>query len=334
MDTLFKLCSSTGVSGFEFEIAKYVKELFSEFCEHTEGDALGNVIGIMNNGEKFNVMLEAHLDEIGLMVKSIDENGFIKFTEIGGVNIATLPGAEVYIHGKERVYGVIGSKPPHLQQRNENKKNYKIDDLFIDTGYNFDELTKMLRIGDAITYKVSPDMLMDNKFTSKSIDNRMGIFVLYECLKRLKDKKIGCQVTALASVQEEVGCRGAKVGAYNINPDIAIVVDVTHGTSPYTNKSEGFDLGSGAIIGVGPNLHHGLSQKIINIAKNNNIPYEIEVCAGNSGTNAWPIQISKKGIPCILLSVPQRYMHTSVETVKIDDIKTVIDVICTFIQEL
>lgn len=332
MNKLFELCKQEGISGFEFEVGKYVRALFAEHCIDTEIDALGNVIGILNKGKNPKIMLEAHLDEIGLMVKNIDKNGFISFVEIGGVDTAVLPSAEVYIHGKERVYGVIGAKPPHLQEKDESEKIYKIDNLFIDTGYNAEEINKIINIGDAITFSAKSTQLMGDKIATKSIDNRMGVYVLVECLKRLKKQEIDAEIIALASVQEEVGCRGAKIGAYKIEPDCAIIIDVTHGISPYTTSAEGFELGSGVAIAVGPNLHPELTEKIINIAKSNNIPYTIEVCAGHSGTDAWQVQITKKGISCILLSAPLRYMHTSVETVQMSDINAVINTICTFIE--
>jgi len=332
MNKLFELCKQEGISGFEFELGKYVRSLFDEHCTETESDALGNVIGILNKGKKPKIMLEAHLDEIGLMVKNIDENGFISFVEIGGVDSTILPSAEVYIHGKQRIYGVIGARPPHLQEKDESEKIYKINTLFIDTGYNADEIKKIVNIGDAITFSAKSTQLMGDKIAIKSIDNRMGVYVLVECLKRLKNQNINAEIVALASVQEEVGCRGARVGAYMLEPDCAIVIDVTHGISPYTTSTEGFELGSGVAIAVGPNLHPELTEKIIKVVEDNNIPHTIEVCAGHSGTDAWQIQITKKGIPCILVSTPLRYMHTSVETVQMSDIEAVIKTICTLIE--
>ena len=136
MRDLFELCNISGVSGFELEIGEKIKEIFSTHCEKTEIDALGNVVGIIGEGNKKRVMLEAHIDEIGLMVKNIDENGFVSFAEIGGINPSVLPSSEVIIHGRERIYGVIGAKPPHLQSEEESEKRYKTDELFIDTGFN------------------------------------------------------------------------------------------------------------------------------------------------------------------------------------------------------
>lgn len=331
MEQLFNLCNQEGISGFEFEVGKHLKTIFDGICEQTEIDALGNVIGVIGKGNKTKIMLEAHLDEIGLMVKSIDDKGFISFIGIGGINPATLPSAEVFIHGKEKIFGVIGAKPPHLQSEDESKKIYKTEKMYIDTGYTFEALKNIIRIGDAITFVSKPVMLLNNTVAAKSIDNKMGIWCLIECAKRLKTQNLNSEITFLAAVQEEVGCRGAKVGAYKIDPDLAIVIDVTHAQTPYTEGSDtAFPLGSGAAIAVGPNLHPKLTKKIINSAKG--VPYTIEVCAGNSGTDASVVQTTKKGIPCALLSAPLKYMHTQVETVCLDDVKAVVDIICNSIE--
>lgn len=331
MKQLMELCNLEGISGFEFEVGKHVKTIFDKHCRQTEIDELGNVIGIIGNGSTKKIMIEAHLDEIGLMVKDIDENGFVSFVGIGGVNPATLPASQVYIHGKEKVFGVIGAKPPHLQSEEESKSNYKLKEMYIDTGFSLNELKEKIRIGDAITFFNKPTELLNNSLSSKSIDNRMGIWCLIECMKRLKDKMLDCEVIFLASVQEEVGYRGAKIGAYRINPDFAIVIDVTHATSPYTESSDAaFPLGSGVAIAVGPNMHSKLTGNIISSSEST--PYTIEVCAGNSGTNAYVIQTTKKGIPCALLSAPLRYMHTQVETVCMDDVNSVVTMVCNSIE--
>lgn len=334
MEDLMKLCSFEGISGFEFEIGNKVCNMLRQNCDFVDTDVLGNVVGVIGKGRGKKIMIEAHLDEIGLMVKNIDDKGFISFVKIGGINPATLPAAEVFIHGKEKVFGVIGSKPPHLQTEEESKKNYKIDEMYIDTGFSREELLGKIQIGDAITFVSKPVRLQNEKMASKSIDNRMGIWCLIECAKRLKGKDLPYELVFLAAVQEEVGLRGAKVASYSINPDAAIVIDVTHGISPYTeSSSNAFPLGCGVAVGVGPNLHPSLSKALIDTAKKHEIPHVIEVCAGNSGTDAWAIQITKKGIPCALVSVPLRYMHTQVETVCMSDIEAVASTICSTIEE-
>ena len=334
MKNLMKLCNFEGVSGFEFELGEKFRQILEEYCDCTETDILGNVIGRLGNRGEKTVMIEAHLDEIGLMVKDIDDNGFVRFAKIGGINPATLPSAEVFIHGKERVFGVIGAKPPHLQSRQESSKNYRQDEMYIDTGFFAAELRGKIQIGDAITFAAKQAELLNGRVASKAIDNRMGLWCLAECAKRLKEKQLPCDVVFLGAVQEEVGCRGAKVGAYTIAPDCAVVIDVTHAVSPYTTGANAvFPLDSGVAIAVGPNLHPALSKKLIDVARTNEIPYTIEVCSGNSGTDAWVIQTTKKGIPCALLSAPLRYMHTQVETLSMADAEAVVTLICNAIEE-
>ncbi len=334
MSVLKDLCEMRGVSGFEFQISEKIKAEFEKYCDSVLIDSLGNVIGVMGKGGKKRIMVEAHYDEIGLIVKDIDDNGFVRFDQIGGVNKSVLPSAGVIIHGAEEVCGVVGAKPPHLQDEEENKKPYAFDKLYIDTGFDRAQLSEKISIGDPISFEASSKMLLNNIFTSKAIDNRMGIYCLIACMKRLKGRLDDVEMTFLAAVQEEVGCRGAKVGAYRIDPDCAIVIDVTHGTSPYTGSTDiTFALGSGVPVAVGPNLHPRLTGKLIGTAKEKGIPYTVEVSGGSSGTDAWVIQVAKSGIPSAVLSAPLRYMHTQVETVCLDDVDAIVDLICTATEE-
>lgn len=328
---LIELCSLDGVSGFEYGISETIKEIFSRHCEHTGIDLLGNVIGIIGKGGKKKIMLEAHMDEIGLMVKSIENSGFVRFVNIGGVNPSVLPSSEVCIHGRNKVYGVVGAKPPHLQNENESKIKYKIDEMYIDTGLGTDKLEKSIQIGDPISFISEPTFLQGGKISSKSIDNRAGIVCLIKCMQRLKSIKTGCELVFLAAVGEEVGYRGATVGAYKINPDYAIIIDVTHAVTPYTQPGDtAFELGSGAAVAVGPNLSPHVTQKITNNAKD--IPYSLEVCPASTGTDAWVIQTTREGIACALVSIPLKYMHTQVETVSSYDINAVSDIICNAVE--
>lgn len=333
MDELFNLCRKTAVSGSEYYFAEYLKnEIFDKFCDETVIDNIGNLIAVINKGKNKKIMIEAHIDEIGLMVKNIDKDGFIHFVSIGGIDTAILPSMEVTIHGKSDIFGVIGAKPPHLQSKEEKEQKYKIEDLYIDTGFSNEELSEIVSLGDLISFVSEPINLCNNFFTSKSIDNRMGVYVLSECLKRLKGKNIDAEITGLCAAQEEVGCRGATVGSYKINPDYAFIVDVTHGISPYIDETMGFSLNSGIAVGIGPNLHSNYTNELISKCIENKIPYTLEVLNGNSGTDAWVIQTTKNGIPCVLLSAPLRYMHTSVETLCKDDIEKIINAICIMIK--
>lgn len=333
---LKKFTELTGVSGFEVDLANYIKKKFKGYCDDVEIDKFFNVSGIIKgSGEnKKKIMISAHCDEIGLLVKSIDENGFIKLTNIGGIDSKILPAQEVVIHGRRDIYGVIGAKPPHLLKQDEIKKAVKKEDLSIDTGMNCDKVKELISIGDVVTFKAVPSSLTGNKISSKSIDNRCGIVTLLKVMSEISKFKIHNDVCFIASTQEEVGLRGITTAAYNIQPDIAVVVDACHGDIPDVSKDEVYALGKGPAIGIGPNLNKEVTKILLNTAKDENIPYQIDVEAGDSGTEAWAIQVSRSGIPTVLVSIPVRYMHTPIETVHTDDIKNAGKLIVYFINSV
>ncbi|OPZ90168.1 MAG: putative aminopeptidase YsdC [Firmicutes bacterium ADurb.Bin419] len=329
------LSSFTGVSGREEGISFYIAGLFKKYCDSVETDKFYNVIGYKKgsseSGKK--VMIMAHHDEIGLMVKSIDKNGFIKFTNMGGVDSKILLAQEVIIHGKKELYGVIGAKPPHLLKPEEEKKSVKMDDLYIDTGHSRESISQFVSIGDIITLKTYPFELKNNKLSSKCFDNRAGVAVLLDIMERLSKLKHYDDVIFVATSQEELGLSGAKIAAYNINPDLAIVVDACHGDIPDAPKDETYPLGKGPAIAIGPNLHRLNTKKLIDLAKEENIPYQVDVEPGNTGTEAWATQVSRAGIPTLLVSVPLKYMHTTVETIHVNDIKNSGKLIAKFVSE-
>ncbi len=330
MELLKDLCQFNAVSGNEKQLNKYIIDLFGKFCEVYE-DKMGNVIATLDNKADFTILLEAHTDEIGLMVKNITENGFIEFVSVGGIDTAIIPGKEVTVHGKKDLYGVIGAKPPHLMNEQEEKEKITFDKMFIDCGYNKETMDKFVSVGDFITFKGDFVTLANNCFSSKAIDNRMGIYVLYKVLHELSQEKINANIIFLCAGQEELGCLGAKTGVKSINPDYAIVVDVTHGNSTYIDKFDGFELGKGPAVGVGPNFSNKYNRKFVDYCKKYDC--QIEVCSGHSGTDAWPIQISNNGIPCSLISVPIRHMHSQTELCDFEDILTTVKVISEFIKE-
>lgn len=327
MDKLKKMCSVSSVSGNEFLMTKYIKEYTESFCDEVTTDNMGNVVAKINNNSDITVALEAHIDNIGLVVKQIDENGFIRFVTSGGIDSSILPTAEVIVHGKKDLFGVIGAKPPHLQTtKDENRLS--VEEMYIDCGYSYEQLSNFVSVGDTISLDSVYNELKDDFFTSGSLDNRIGCYIVTECLKRLKNEKIAYNLSGVFSVQEEVGCRGAKKAVFSANPDVAIIVDVTFGISPYTDDEHGFEVGEGITIAVGPNLDRKITNKFIELCENNNISYRKEVCSDHTGTDAWPIQISAEGVRCVLISVPIKYMHTTVETANKSDIENAVDTIC------
>jgi endoglucanase len=331
-------CDIASPSGYERNLSKYIYDVFNEYCDSVDIDKMYYVNAIKkssNSQEKSpKIMLAAHCDEIGLIVTNIDKNGFIRFSGIGGIDDRILPAQEVVIHAKKDVLGFIGAKPPHLIADKESKNAPKIEEMYIDTGLEKAEVDKIICIGDTITYKPCFTFMQNNVVSSKSLDNRAGVAVMYEVLKMCKDTKLFCELICTATVQEELGTRGAVIGTYNNNPDIGIAIDVCHGNMSGADKSDTYELGKGPAIAVGPNIHPKLSKRLIEVAKNSNIPYQIDVEEGNTGTDAWPMQISRSGIPTLLVSIPLKYMHTTVETLNLEDIKNSALLIYNFIKNI
>lgn len=327
MDTkefLKRLCTGHSVSGHESSINEIIEAAFSKFADSITVDALGNVVIFKkgkNNNSDLKIMVAGHMDEIGLMVKSIEKNGFIKFTNIGGIDPRTIVGQEVIIHGKKNLFGVVVSKPPHLQDPSENDKALKMDELYIDLGYNSEELKNYISIGDVITINREFKSLKGNRVTCKSLDDKAGITSMYESIKELSKIDHEADIYFVCTVQEEVGLRGAITSTYSINPDIGIAVDVGFGSTPELPKKNTIDLGKGPGITIGGNIHPKLREKLVEVANEYNIPFQYEVAPGPTGTDANAIQLTREGIPALCLSIPLRYMHTSVEVVDIKDIK-------------
>ena len=305
----------------------------SRFLDDVSTDAFGNVIGIRRcgiPGAKC-LLLDAHIDEIGL-ISTGNRDGFLTFEMLGGVDPRILPAREVTVLSNPPIYGVITASPPHLQSAEEMDKALKKEDLFIDIGAECDDTS--VPPGTPIVFYSDCVKLQNGYISGRALDDRASLAALLSAVDALKNKRIALDIVVVGSVQEELGCRGAQICGYEINPDYALVVDVTHATTPGTDKSNTFDAGSGAAIGIGPNMSKKLSDMLISIAKDKKIPSTIEVCPSDSGTNAWTLQTAREGIATALLSIPLKYMHTPVETVKISDIEAVSKLICEFAIQL
>jgi len=335
-DFLKILSNGKGISGYEYLISEDVVEAFKEYADSVTVDRLGNVIAHKKgsgNG-KIKILLAAHLDEIGFVVNDIEENGFIRFSNIGGFDPRTVLGQEVKVYGKKEINGVIGSKPPHLQNEEEQTKTIKLEDMIIDTGYDKDELVKIVSIGDSITIKREMINLLNNRVAGKAMDNRTGVVSLYEAIKELGKFNHFADVYFVSTVQEEVTMAGGLTSAYSINPDLGIAVDVGFGSTPGVNKASTIDLGKGPGITLGGNIHPGFRKRMIEVAKEYSIPYQTTVSPGPTGTDARAIQISREGIPALVLSIPLRYMHTSVEVVDMKDIDYIGKLLAFFINSI
>lgn len=327
-----KLSDLRGASGHEYRINNEIAEMFRPYCDDVRIDALGSVIAERKCGKENapKVMLEAHMDEIGLVVKSITDEGYIYFSNLGGVDPRILPSSEVTIHGKSDVYGVVGMPP---STSFDTEKSYKLKDLAIDTGLDAETVKSLVSVGDSITLPQSVGKLGKAQFSAKTMDDRASVAAILKVLENVKDADLNCDIYAVAAVQEEVGCRGGKTTSFSVMPDMAIAIDVTHGITP-DNSDNAIEVGSGTAMSKGPNIHPRLVERLEKTAIENNIPYNIEIDGGATGTDAWEIQVSGGGIPVALMSIPLKYMHTSVETLAISDVVDTANVITEFVKGL
>jgi endoglucanase len=332
IEFLKRLCTSHAPSGREHWIYPVIKEAFEPFGKVSLGK-LNNIYVHKKGKKNGSIMLMAHADEVFLMVTEICENGFLKFKS-NGIDAKTIVSQEVYIHGKERILGIIGIKPPHLMNEEDRGKAITVEDLLIDTGLSKDTLHSLINIGDYVTLKRDFYELLNNNVTCKSIDDRAGIAAIYACAKELENVNHDLDVYFVSSCQEEVGHRGAKIGSFELKPTMAIAIDVTFDSGPMGATERDNNLGGGPVVCVGPNIHPKLRKKLMDIAREYNIPYQVEVEPGNTGTDAWDIQIAGEGIPTLLISIPIKYMHTSVEMVNMEDIKNTGRIMAKLIEKL
>lgn len=321
---LKRMVEATGVSGSECPVADLISQVYAEVTDDVRRDVLGNVIALRQGsgeGQRPTIMLAGHMDEIGLMITSIDDKGFLKFTQVGGVDQRTLVAQEVVVHGRRDVSGIIGLKPPHLMSPEDRGKAIPMRDLQIDLGMPVEQVKELVSVGDVVTINRSFMELGDDIVSCKAMDDRAAVAVIYECLLELKKLRHTADVYAVATTQEEVGLRGATVSAYGINPDIGIALDVCHGAMPGVPPQDTAPMGKGPSLAFGANIHPKVFEQLTKIAKEYNIPYTPEPTPAGTGTDLWAMQIVRAGVPTALISIPSRYMHTSVETVSMTDVK-------------
>ena len=336
---LKRLLSTPGPSGNEGAAAKIWREEAKGFAE-VRGDRMGNSFATLNAGGSPKVMLSGHIDEIGLMVTHIDDKGLLRFTGVGGWDPQVLVGQRVRLQTeKGEVVGVIGKKAIHVMEPEERKKVSEIKSLWIDVGAkDADEAKGMVRIGDVGVVDQDLLELPNKRIASRSLDNRMGAFVVLEALRLLSEEEgVGAEVVAVASVQEEIGLYGARGAAFGLDPDAAIAVDVTHATdTPGVSKNENGDhaLGSGPVIKRATNLSPVVSEGLIAAAEGADIAYTLEADSRSTGTDADAIQFTRAGIATGLVSAPNRYMHSPNEIVDLGDLENCARLISAYIKGL
>ena len=299
---LKELTNCVGI-GHLSDIRETVKGYLSPYAAVEETGNLG-LIGKIDLGKEKTILLDAHIDEVGMVVTNISENGFLTVNNCGGIDLRTLPAREVTVHGKEDISGVFISTPPHLS---------KGDEKFV-------------------TYKNNFVSLGDTRISAKSLDNRAGCAVLLALAEKLSGKALPCNIIFLFSDGEELGLRGARTSVYAHSPSEAIVIDVSFGNAPDVPSSKCGKLGKGAMIGISPVLDRNITRTLENIAKGENLPYQSEVMGSSTGTNADVITVSKSGIKTGLVSIPLRNMHTDCEIVDIKDLETTVSLLEKYIM--
>lgn len=331
--TLSRLCALSAPSGFEAPAAQAAAELLRPLADEVYTTRLGSVVGVRRCGKENapRLLLDAHLDEIGFIVTGREE-GFLRFAPLGGVDLRMLPDREVKLLTDPPIYGVVTCLPPHVQDAGDMDKSTSIKDLLFDVGLSQEEAEKRVPAGTPATYRGGCAPLGGDMLCGKALDDRAGFAVLLDVLERLRGKELNADLYILGSTQEETHSSGAITAAYAIAPQLCVAVDVTHGDSPDAPKHETFKLGGGPVIGVGPNCARLLSERLKKLAKAGDIPFQIEVMAGSSGTNAWPIQVSREGVATAVLSVPERYMHTPVEVVHKKDLEDTARLLAAFVE--
>ncbi len=336
---LEELVLTPSPSGFEAPAQAVVRRYIEPFCDSVRSDVHGNLIGVLNEAGRPRVMLAGHVDQIGFMVQYINEEGFIYFATIGGVDTALLPGQKVCIHTKKGlVLGVVGKKPIHLMEKEEREKPPKLKEMWIDIGAGSRaEALKRVAVGDPITFSLGLERLSGDLVVASGFDDKIGSFVVAETLRLLSGKKVRASVFGVSTVQEELGLRGARTSAFGIEPDIGIAVDVGFATDyPEVDRRliGEAKLRKGVIVYVGANINPVLGQKITDIARRKRIRFQIRGAPKATGTDANVIQITRSGIATALIGIPNRYMHTPVEVVSLSDLESASRLLALFVQSL
>ncbi len=336
-NALERLTSEQGPSGFEGSVARTARELLAPLVDETWLDAMGNVLGVRRCGRENarRLLLDAHLDEIGLIVTGHEE-GFLRFAPIGGVDPRMLPDQEVRVLTDPPLLGVVTCLPPHVQSAGDQDKAMAADKLYIDVGLSQAQAEERVPVGTPVTYRRGCFPLGEGRVCGKSLDDRACFAALLLCAQALQKAPLDVDVYFMGSTREEVSGAGALCGTFAVRPDWCVAVDVTHGETPDVRDPKGrvMALGAGPAIGVGPNMTPWMTCRMQKKAEAMGIPYQMEVMAGDTGTNAWGMQVSREGVATAVVSLPLRYMHTPVEVIDKTDLERLAQLLRAFALDL
>jgi len=339
---LKELVEAPSPSGFEQPAQRIIRRVLGPVADEIRTDVMGNVIArLSGTGEAPpKVMLAGHCDEIGFMVKYIDEGGFIFFAPIGGVDAHLVPGQRVNVHTSNGpLLGVVGKKPIHMMETKDRETVVKLKSQFIDIGcVDKAEAEKLVAIGDPVTFAVGLERLQGDRVVSRAFDDKMGSFIVARVMQEVKRRGTPpVDLFSVTTVQEEIGLRGGTTSAYGVDPDVGIAVEVGFATDyPEMDKKEigEFKVGKGPIIARGPNINPALFELLTATAREENIPFQVMGASRATGTDANVMQLSRGGKAAALVSVPLRYMHTPVELLSLEDLENTVKLLAALVFKI
>jgi len=333
------LLSTPGVSGYEQAVQQIVREYAAPFADDIQTDLHGNVIATVNGTGGPTLMLDGHCDQLGMLVSHIDDAGYLFFQTVGGWDPQQLVGQRVTVWTtSDPVHGVISRKAIHLLTDDEKKKVVDPTDMWIDIGArDRDDAASVVSIGDAVTVQLGIQEMRNGLANAPAMDNRSGVWVVFEAMRRAAAQGVSCRLAVASTVQEEIGLRGARTAAYGIEPDVAIAVDVTHATDcPGIDKRQRgvINLGSGPVILRGPNINPRVGGRLEELAKRGDIPFQVAALGRAAPNDSNALQITRAGVATGLVQLPNRYMHSAVETIALSDLDAAAELLASFATEL
>lgn len=335
VEFLRNLLTAPSPSGFERPVQDVVREFAGTFASEVQTDWHGNVIAAVNPAGTPRIMLDGHCDQIGLMIKHIDEKGYLRIAPVGGWDVQMLVGQNMVVWTESGpVNGVVARKPIHLLRDDERKSVPEIHALWIDIGAQDEaEARKLVRIGDPVTFELGFRRLQNDLATAPGMDNKVGVWVVMNALKRISQANPQAAVFAVSAVQEEIGLRGTVTSAYNINPQLGIAVDVTHATDCPTideNQHGRIKIGGGPVLYRGPNVNPVVHARLSDLSREHDIPAQLGALNKAASNDANTMQLSRGGVATGLVAIPNRYMHSPVEVVSLNDLENAAELIARF----
>ncbi len=345
-EVMKKLTETPAPSGYETRIVETISDIWRPFVDNLTVDRVGNLVAIKEGSGKkprHRLLLAAHMDEVGLMVKTIEKfpkenggHGFLRVTNVGGADQRHMYGQTVLVHansGRDLV-GIIGSLPAKMLPETVRNKSFGYDELVIDVGLSYETLVEEVSVGDFISFRQPLRKLLNRRITGKALDNRTAVAATALCLEHLMERQHEWDVLAVATTQEETVLLGGYTSAFSLQPDMAIAIDVTFGKGPGVKDDDAYELNVGPVLGLGSNVHPGVFRRLTDTASAIEMKFQIEPHQSYSGTDAEGLQMAREGIPTGLVGIPLRYMHTNVESLALSDLERVGRLLAEFISRL